>query len=276
MPYEWARFLHILAAIAFVASHGAAVFVVFAIRRTQERSRLLAILDFSARTTVAMYTGLVAIVATGLWMGFIRSDLFERTWYWASLGILVVVTVLMIGIAKPFAEHLRVATEMRPSGVPRTSDEELGELVRSWRVDLVAVVGIVGLAGILYLMVFQPDLGEARRGAVPSTTTTAPQLATTIPAGGTTTSAGAATTTPLSPEEAQLALGREVFEVTAGGVGCAFCHGEHGGGTGYGPNIRGASRQDIANAIRWAGDMARVELSEEELDAVALYVARLP
>ncbi|HSM02455.1 MAG TPA: cytochrome c [Acidimicrobiia bacterium] len=263
MPYEWIEFFHILAAVVFVAAHGAAIFMVFAIRRTTDRQRLLAVLDFSARTTTAMYIGLLVVVGTGLWMGFIRTGLFERRWYWASLTVLVLVTALMIGLAKPFAERLRSATEMRPSGVPRTSDEELGELVRSRRMDLVSMVGIVGLIGILYLMVFQPDLGESPRIALPPTTTTA----TTLGPG--------ATTTTLAGEEAQLALGREVYEVTAGGAGCAACHGLDGRGTAYGPDVRGASRQDIADALEWAGAMSRIELTEEELDAVTLYISRL-
>ena len=79
----------------------------------------------------------------------------------------------------------------------------------------------------------------------------------------------------LGGEEAVLALGREVFQVTAGGVGCALCHGSRGEGTPYGPRIAGRSREDIVGALRWAGDMANIDLTAEELDGVALYVAQL-
>ena len=33
--------------------------------------------------------------------------------------------------------------------------------------------------------------------------------------------------------------------------------------------------QDIVNALRWAGLMSDIRLSEEEIDAVAVYVSRL-
>lgn len=282
MPYEWIRFLHVLAAIAFVAAHGASIFVLYAIRGSRDRQRLLSVLDFSSRTVGATYVSLAAVVGTGLWMGFVRDDLFGRRWYWLSLVLLGVVTILMLVLAKPFTERLRSAMEMRPSGVPRTSDEELRELVRSPRADLISFIGIVGLVAILYLMVFQPDLGAARGVAIPSTTTT-PRGTTTLPPGSTTTglvqtstTTVVGTSTTLSEEEALLALGREVYEVTAGGIGCAFCHGSDGKGTPYGPNIRGRSRGDIANALNWAGEMTNIDLSERELDAVTLYLSRLP
>jgi mono/diheme cytochrome c family protein len=273
VPYEWIKFLHVLAAIFFAAAHGAAIFMVFAIRRSQDRARLLAILDFSGRTTLAMYVGLVSIVATGLWMGFVRTFLLEKRWFWLSLIVLVLVTVLMILIAKPYTERLRAATEMRPSGVPRTSDAELAEMVRSRRVDVIALIGIVGLVGILYLMLLKPDLGESRGAAPPAGTTTVAAVSTTVTM--TTSSLSRTTSTSPSEEEALLAVGREIFEVTAGGVGCAFCHGTDGGGSAYGPNIRRASRQDIANALRWAGEMSQIRLSEMEVDAVALYLSQL-
>jgi hypothetical protein len=40
--------------------------------------------------------------------------------------------------------------------VPRVSDEEFGELLRSPMSHLITAIGIVGLAGILYLMLFRP------------------------------------------------------------------------------------------------------------------------
>jgi hypothetical protein len=45
---------------------------------------------------------------------------------------------------------------MRPSGVPRTSDEELGELVSSPKVHLITAIGVGGLAIIIWLMVTKP------------------------------------------------------------------------------------------------------------------------
>jgi mono/diheme cytochrome c family protein len=73
-----------------------------------------------------------------------------------------------------------------------------------------------------------------------------------------------------------LALGKEVFEVTAGGLGCAFCHGSDGLGTVYGPRIAGRSKEDISNALRWADGMTDITLTPDELEGVARYVRTLP
>ena len=45
---------------------------------------------------------------------------------------------------------------MRPSGVPRVSDEELLEILRAPTAHVISAIGVVGLLAILYLMVFQP------------------------------------------------------------------------------------------------------------------------
>jgi hypothetical protein len=42
--------------------------------------------------------------------------------------------------------------------VPRVSDEELGEVLRSGRAHLITAIGVVGLLAILYLMIFKPQL----------------------------------------------------------------------------------------------------------------------
>jgi hypothetical protein len=102
----------------------------------------------------------------------------------------------------------------------------------------------------------------------PSTTEVAPE--TTAPGGG---------ESPPSPpaDDELLALGKVIFEETAGGVGCASCHGFDGHGTPNGPNIIGLSRQAIAGAM--AGgvpDMSDIDLTSNELDAVAAYLDTLP
>jgi mono/diheme cytochrome c family protein len=114
------------------------------------------------------------------------------------------------------------------------------------------------------------------RGGVASTTTST----TVSAAGGTTTtvSAGGGTTTTTQPGEgdaAILALGKEVFNVTAGGSGCQKCHGLDGQGTKDGPNIVGSSKSAISNAMTGALPMADVKLTSDELEAVYRYLVTL-
>ncbi len=159
MSYQWVKYLHVASAIGFAAVHGTSIAVLYAIRGERDRKRLLATLDFSGRTATAMYASLVAIVGTGLWMGAMRHLWFRQRWYWAALILLALITGLMLWIAKPFTARIRAACEIRPSGIPRKSDEELGDILHSMRVHVIALIGIVGTGLILWLMVFHPALG---------------------------------------------------------------------------------------------------------------------
>ncbi len=76
------------------------------------------------------------------------------------------------------------------------------------------------------------------------------------------------------------AQGKLIWEEAAGGVGCAYCHGLEGKGSGTSgqgaPNIRGTNKSQIRRAV--AGGvplMSFIKLNEEELAAVAEYVQYL-
>lgn len=91
-----------------------------------------------------------------------------------------------------------------------------------------------------------------------------------------------ATPTPTAPSDANLlAQGRELFEETAGGVGCAWCHGLDGRGDG--PSGLGAppNRGATGELLKWAldggdtGAMLFIKLTNEEKDAVLAYLKYL-
>ena len=245
MSYEWIRLLHVLAGVGFIATHGASMFVLHSIRAERSRQRIEAILDFTTRTTSATYVTLVAVVGTGAWLGFERSAFFRRGWYWWSLGLLVSTTIWMWFVARPFALKLRAACELRPSGVPRVSDQELAEIVGSGHANLIAAVGVAVTVLILGLMVIQPR----------SSTASPPQAAS-------------------GDHSDTLALGRIVFEDSAGGVGCAFCHGAEGLGTALAPGIVGVSKSAIVTALDEPA-MENITLTPDELEAVYQYLLTL-
>lgn len=158
MPYRWIRFFHIASAIGFVGIHGASIVVLHAIRRERDRGQIESLLGFSSKTVVAMYVSLFAVVGTGIWLGIDQPFFFREPWYWWSIALLALTSLLMWVVAKPFTKRLRAACDLRPSGVPRTSDEELSKLLRSPRTHLITAIGVAGLGAILYMMVFQPPL----------------------------------------------------------------------------------------------------------------------
>lgn len=136
--------------------HGASIVVLYVIRREIDRTRIESLMSFSAKTVVAMYVSLVAVVGTGLWLGFAAPGYFGQLWYWLSLISLALITLLMWLVARPFGKQILAACEIRPSGVPRKSDEELSLILRSQKTNVITAIGVIGIGWVLYLMVFRP------------------------------------------------------------------------------------------------------------------------
>jgi mono/diheme cytochrome c family protein len=83
---------------------------------------------------------------------------------------------------------------------------------------------------------------------------------------------------PLTAQEVALdpstAAGKELFDISAGDVGCASCHGEQAKGD-IGPDIRGRDPVAILDALKGVEEMSFIELSEEQIAAVADYLRYL-
>jgi len=73
------------------------------------------------------------------------------------------------------------------------------------------------------------------------------------------------------------AQGKVIFEQTAGGVGCAACHGM--GGTGNSalgaPDIRGASQERVREALVGVAMMTAIRLTDAEIEAVVGHLQTL-
>jgi mono/diheme cytochrome c family protein len=74
-----------------------------------------------------------------------------------------------------------------------------------------------------------------------------------------------------------LALGRTIFEKTAGGVGCAACHGigARGGAQLNAPDIRGADEMRVRAALAGVAAMSRIMLNDAEIAAVVAHLQEL-
>jgi mono/diheme cytochrome c family protein len=88
-------------------------------------------------------------------------------------------------------------------------------------------------------------------------------------------------TRPVSPQEgsaSRLARGEEIFQRTAGGVGCQYCHGVNAKGN-IGPNIRGKPLESIKLALGTVEQMFFISqttpLTEEDIEAIAAYLKYL-
>lgn len=72
----------------------------------------------------------------------------------------------------------------------------------------------------------------------------------------------------------QAEAGKLIFEKTAGGVGCAMCHGETAEGD-IGPAIQGADPAAIRSQLDSNEQMTFISLSDEEIEQVSVYLRYL-
>lgn len=153
--YTWWKFLHVAGVIAFVMFHGASMMVAFRLRKERDRGKIVAITQLSGSSLTGMYVSLLWLIVFGVIAG-IQGDWWNDGWFWISIGLLVVVVGEMGAVARPYYERVKEAIEVRPSGVPRRSDEELDEILRSpiglWN----AIFGVGVLAAIAWMMIFKP------------------------------------------------------------------------------------------------------------------------
>tara|TARA_R110000868_G_scaffold49618_7_gene159798 strand:+ start:5926 stop:6525 length:600 start_codon:yes stop_codon:yes gene_type:complete len=67
------------------------------------------------------------------------------------------------------------------------------------------------------------------------------------------------------------AAGKEIFDKTAGGVGCQACHGADGSGDSA-PDIRGRDARAILDQLRRNENMEFIKLNRKQVDQVAAYL----
>jgi hypothetical protein len=153
--YTWWKFLHVAGVIAFVMFHGVSMMVALQLRRERDRGRIATMTQLSGSSLRGMYVALLWLIVFGVIAG-IQGEWWNDGWFWISVGLLVVAIAEMSAVARPYYERVKEAIEVRPSGVPRRSDEELDEILRSpiglWN----TVFGVAVLAAIAWLMIFKP------------------------------------------------------------------------------------------------------------------------
>ena len=155
MAWQWWFFVHIAGVLAFVGAHGVSLFVLYRVRSERDRRKIAELIAFSGTTTKPMYIALGVLVVGGVGTA-ITLHVLSAWWLWISILILLVTIGLMSGLAKPYFKRITAACEVRPSGVPRVSDEELEQLLHSGEAHVITAIGGIGLLAILYLMMFKP------------------------------------------------------------------------------------------------------------------------
>lgn len=144
---------------------------------------------------------------------------------------------------------------------PNGGDTHSGGFVRytpDWKGELLADMG--GPKGAMYAVMRQ-RAAAARKTAPAAAAALAPAVT------------GATAPAPAD----RLALGRTIYEKTAGGIGCASCHGINGRGSTQvnAPDIRGADEMRVRAALSGVAVMNRITLTDAEIAAVVTHLQEL-
>jgi hypothetical protein len=153
--YSWWKFLHVVGVIAFVSFHGVSMTAALRVRKERDRVRIATMLQLSGSSLMGMYVSLLWLVVFGVVAG-IQGGFWNDGWFWIAIGLLVLVVGEMSAVARPYYVRVKEAVEVRPSGVPRRSDEELEEILTSPVALWNAVFGAAVLLAITWLMIFKP------------------------------------------------------------------------------------------------------------------------
>jgi hypothetical protein len=172
--YQWWVFVHLVGVFGFLLAHGVSVAVTFKLRNERDPGRINALLQLSGTSIQAFYISLVVLLIGGFAAAAV-GDLWSKAWIWTALAILMIASIAMYRLARPFYRRVGFVARALEGGSEAVSDEQFSEILRSRRPWTIAWVGFGALAIILYLMVFKPTF---QGGAAPSGSTGARCLPT--------------------------------------------------------------------------------------------------
>ena len=161
--YQWVVYLHVASAFVFLLAHGVSASMVFWMRREKTPERVRPVLDFSASaTSITGNISMLVILVTGIIAG-IMQEWFSSGWIWTAVGLLLLIAIGMFFTGTMHYSKVRKAVGLpymdkgrEQPAVEPASEAEIIALVRGRSPIIAAVLGGVGLAVILWLMMFKP------------------------------------------------------------------------------------------------------------------------
>jgi plastocyanin len=155
---SWWLFLHVASVLWLLGAHGASMTMLFRLRAERDPAKVDAYLQLSGTSARAMYASLIAVIVTGSIAAF-TGHWWGYGWIWAALGVLILATLAMLYMAKPYYRRVGTIARAMAGGSKAVTDEQFDRVLREPRPLSVAGIGIVAFGLILYLMVFKPTLG---------------------------------------------------------------------------------------------------------------------
>lgn len=157
--YQWLLFLHIGAVLAFLLAHGIHVTVMWKWWQEPDPERGLTL--FNGVPEIHLTRILLAtVVGSGLVLGLV-GGWWRQWWMWLAFVVLVAIWVAMFRWGGGYFNLVQAAAEQaveeRASGSGSTTAMAAYEATRrAWHPLGMSVVGLGGLAVILWLMIFKP------------------------------------------------------------------------------------------------------------------------
>jgi hypothetical protein len=145
--YVWLKFLHILGLGVFLLAHGISAGASLVLRQQAAAAARGAILQLSLRANFIAFPGLLLVLVTGVWMGFLQSW-WRMGWIWAAIVVLVLSIVAMSAMSVPYHRAREVLGEGQTA--------ELDTRLKRARPIELAGIGTVALLILSFLMVFKP------------------------------------------------------------------------------------------------------------------------
>jgi len=160
MGYQWWVFVHLAGVFGFLVVHGVSITLALRLRKERDPARINGLLDASGRTVMPLYVSLVLLLTGGVVAGFV-GHLWSYGWIWAAVATLLVVTMVMYFMARPYYQRVRFITRAVAEGSKAVTPEQFDSVLRGRRPVTITWLGFAGLAFILYLMIMKPTFGLA-------------------------------------------------------------------------------------------------------------------
>jgi uncharacterized membrane protein len=153
--YQWWVFIHIVGVMGFLLAHGVSVGVLLSLRGERDPSRIRTLLQLSSQSITAFYWSFLVLLGGGL-AAATSGHWWSLAWPWISLGVLLGLTALMYVLAKPYYERVRRVMAIEAGGGTAVGPAEIEAAVSGPVPLVIAITGMAGLLGIVYLMVLKP------------------------------------------------------------------------------------------------------------------------
>jgi hypothetical protein len=159
--YSWLLFAHIASVAGFLLAHGTSAAMAFRLRSEKTTDGIRSLAELSKQTSGVMYSFLVLIVISGVFLGF-QGRWWGRAWIWTAL-VLVILTIGAMSalggrfnavrgaVGLPAWDRRGKITTPAPG-----SPEEIQLAVKAAPVGVITAIGVVALALLLWLMILKP------------------------------------------------------------------------------------------------------------------------